>query len=91
MQLILYSGHALWLMGIAGCVLGIIIGALLPVAFAHLRPQRDPETRLDWPPLDGHPVIRKREILGAWIVAAVAQVIAGLLVHWALMAWWPPH
>ncbi len=52
MQLILYSDHALWLMGIAGCVLGIIIGALLPVAFAHLRPRRDPETQLDWPPLD---------------------------------------
>jgi predicted PurR-regulated permease PerM len=53
MQLILYSDHALWLMGIAGCILGIIIGALLPVAFAHLRPQRDPETRLEWPPLYG--------------------------------------
>ncbi len=36
-------------------------------------------------------MFRKRDILGACVVAAVAQVIAGLLVHLALMAWWPPH
>jgi hypothetical protein len=36
-------------------------------------------------------MIRKREIVGAWIVAAIAQVIAGLVVHWVLMTWWPPH